>query len=98
MLATAESDEESDCMYGFKTPLQVLAMPKLQCQEIPNDLSVKIRLFPMHFRQSVEKAWEKITALASAGIVQEILHQPTHPWILKKPLGQRNAKTVLFLV
>src|SRR5713101_1297095 len=79
---------------SFTSPsLYVLAVPQFEDNEVPDNLSIVFGvLFAMPANHLVKKRRLKIAPLASARIIEDVLHERFKPWVLQKPKRHRNAK------
>src|SRR5689334_10359277 len=76
----------------------MLALPKLESQQIPHNLAVEVRLPRVQCRNSVEELWTKDAALARSRIVHDVVKQLLHARLLQQPLGERHSEAVFLLV
>ena len=52
----------------------------------------------MQTNQTLEEFWLEISSVTRPGIVHQVLHELVHLMVLKQPLRQWDAKSVLLLV
>src|SRR5215813_15133696 len=77
----------------------MFAMPKLESHKMPDDFTVVGQVpFAVQAGQLIEERRAEIATLPGAGVDQRVLNQLIEPGILEQPNGERDAKTVLFLV
>src|SRR5690242_3390312 len=77
----------------------MLAVPKLQSYQVPNDFAVISKVsFAVKSRQAIIELGPKIASLAGPHISQSILDQRLEPRILQQPHRQRYPEPMLFLI
>src|SRR2546425_6457674 len=85
-------------MDRLAAPIHMLAVPKLQRNQVPDNLAEKTWLLLVQTHQPVEKACAEIATLAGARVVQEILCALSHARVLPQPQRHGHAEAVLLLV
>src|SRR6266852_1372157 len=89
----------SVCTDPLHGPFEVLPMPELKSNEIPENLAVEVRvLATMQLQQMVQKRRAEVATLPGARIRQDVHNERFQPGILQKPERDWYTEAVFFLV